>query len=121
MQPHKAILIATTLCLVAGCTYPYGKQNYKTLRMERLELGMTQEEVETALGRGPSAVIGSVKDNGHIIAVHHYVQAYFNWYGGPDHIQYEYYLYYLDGELVQWGRPGDWQAEADKIIEVRFR
>lgn len=32
-----------------------------------------------------------------------------------------YYLYFYNGELIQWGRPQDWQKEADRIYEVRFR
>jgi hypothetical protein len=32
-----------------------------------------------------------------------------------------YWLFFHDGSLVQWGEAGDWQEEADRIYEVRFR
>lgn len=107
--------------LTAGCTYPYGKENYASLPMENLSLDLSKDEVRKVLGRGPSAVIGARREGEHVIEVWHYWKAYFNWMGGPDHIEEEYYLYFFDGVLVQWGRPGDWEEEADRIIEVRLR
>lgn len=107
--------------LLLACSYPYGRENYKKVNTEKLELGMTKEQVKKALGRGPSSAVGSKYHKGHKVEVYHYIQAYFNWYGGEDHIQYEYYLYFYDDELVQWGRPGDWEKEADEIIELRVR
>ena len=32
-----------------------------------------------------------------------------------------YWLYFVNDELDQWGRPGDWEEKADDIIEVRYR
>ena len=29
--------------------------------------------------------------------------------------------HFLDGKLQQWGRPGDWEREADRIYEIRIR
>jgi hypothetical protein len=38
------------------------------------------------------------------------------------HGRYTYYwLYFHDNKLVQWGEAGDWQKEADRIYEMRFR
>jgi hypothetical protein len=31
-----------------------------------------------------------------------------------------YWLYFVNGRLVQWGEAGDWRREADRIYEVRF-
>ena len=109
------------IILLLGCAYPYGRMNYEPLPMENLSLGMSKIQVKEALGRPPSSVIGSRFEGDHLVEVWHYMQAYFNWYGGADHIQYQYYLYFLDDKLVQWGRPGDWESEADRILEVRFR
>lgn len=33
----------------------------------------------------------------------------------------DYWLYFHDGKLVQWGQAGDWRKEADRIYEYRFR
>ena len=32
-----------------------------------------------------------------------------------------YWLYFADEKLAQWGQAGDWESEADKIYEIRFR
>ena len=35
--------------------------------------------------------------------------------------QRDYWLYFYDGKLVQWGQAGDWRREADRIYEFRFQ
>jgi len=32
----------------------------------------------------------------------------------------DYWLYFVNGRLVQWGEAGDWRREVDRIYEVRF-
>ena len=32
----------------------------------------------------------------------------------------DYWFYFYDGKLVQWGQAGDWRREADRIYEFRF-
>lgn len=32
----------------------------------------------------------------------------------------DYWMYFLDGQLVQWGQAGDWESEKRSIYEVRF-
>ena len=32
-----------------------------------------------------------------------------------------FWLFFHDNKLVQWGKAGDWQKQADTIYEVRFR
>ena len=32
----------------------------------------------------------------------------------------DYWLYFLDDDLVQWGEAGDWSREPDRIYEFRF-
>ena len=31
-----------------------------------------------------------------------------------------YWLYMVDGKLVQWGRAGDWITEAERIKDIQF-
>ena len=31
------------------------------------------------------------------------------------------WLYFYNGMLVQWGSPGDWPSDPDKIVELRHR
>ena len=33
----------------------------------------------------------------------------------------DFWLYFHDGKLVQWGQAGDWRKEADRIYDYRFR
>lgn len=32
----------------------------------------------------------------------------------------DFWLYFHDGKLIQWGQAGDWRREADRIYEFRF-
>ncbi len=31
-----------------------------------------------------------------------------------------YWLYFIDDELVQWGEAGDWTQEAERIYDIKF-
>lgn len=115
------VLIASTL--VSGCTFlhqdfdKYGK-NYKKIPLHLLTIGDTKQKVQENLG-APINVIGSKKFGDDIIEV----WSYEKWHAsfGRDNLEQEYWLYFLNGELAQWGRPGDWHQEADKIYELRVR
>lgn len=82
--------MAAVLICMLSCTYPYGRQNYKDLRIEKIQLGMTKNQVRKTLGRGPSSVAGSKREGEHLVEVWYYLKAYFNWVGSEDHIQNEY-------------------------------
>jgi hypothetical protein len=119
----------TTLCVIAvfailcsGCWYyNYPKSQYREINMSKISLGMTEEEVREVLG-DPADVIGSrYYDEGHVIRVLQYLEAEFSYTSDHDRLKKDYYLYFLDGKLVQWGRPGDWEKEADQIYELRIR
>lgn len=114
-------LIVTAL--VSGCTFihqdfdKYGK-NYEKIPLHLLTIGDTKEKVQETLGE-PINVIGSKKfENGFVE-----VWSYEKWHAsfGRDRLEQEYWLYFLNGKLAQWGRPGDWQQEADQIYELRVR
>jgi len=89
--------------------------------MSKVTVGMSEEEVRNILGE-PADVIGSrFYEENHIIKVLQYLEAEFSYWGTHDRLKKNYYLYFLDNKLVQWGRPGDWQREADQIYELRIR
>jgi len=82
---------------------------------------MSESEVRQTIGE-PADVIGSrVYKKEHIIKVLEYMEAEFNYGGTRDRLKKDYYLYFLDDKLVQWGRPADWQKEADQIMEIRIK
>jgi len=103
-----------------SCGYPYGRSNHKKLEVEKLKPGLTTEQVMKALGRGPYAVIGSKYYYGHELEVQHFVQTRSGLLGESNQIEQEYYLYFWDDSLAQWGKPGNWEKEADKIIKLKL-
>lgn len=109
--------------LLSGCTFmgqdfdKYGK-DYEKIPLHLLTIGDTKQEVQKTLGE-PVNVIGSKRFEKGLVEVWSYEQ----WHAavGPDYLEQEYWLYFLNGKLDQWGRPGDWQREADRIYELRVR
>jgi len=127
MKIYKiAWIIISLAVLYWGCEgilyyYTYPKSQYRELNMSKISLGMSEKEVQKILGE-PADVIGSrYYEEKHIIKVLQYMEAEFSYSGSEDRLKKDYYLYFLDDELVQWGRPGDWEKEADKIYEIRIR
>lgn len=113
--------LVVLVSFVAGCSWTYPRSQYRSLEMSRVAIGQTETEVRAILG-DPADVIGSrLYEGGHVIRVLQYLEAAFSWAGTVDDLKKNYYLYFLNGKLVQWGRPGDWQREADQIYELRLR
>lgn len=100
------LLFSLTSCL------PSGK-----IRLEDLTIGMSKEQVKFQLHRGPDNVIGSKRYSNGVIEVWQYSK----YDALTNGLKERYWLYFLDNNLQQWGRPGDWQKEADQIYEVRVR
>ena len=90
----------------------------KEIRLDTLSIGETQEAVKAKLGK-PVNVIGSKQFPDGVGEVWEYER----WHAqfGFDRVEETYWLYFLNDELAQWGRPGDWSKEADRIYELRVR
>lgn len=78
---------------------------------------MTKQQVIYNLGKKPDNLIGSKAYPDGVIEVLQYTRTDV-WYG---QVQERYWLYFLNDQLKQWGRPGDWQREADHIYEIRVK
>lgn len=123
---YFALLAVTSIVILLGCEgvlyyYTYPKSQYRPLNLSNISLEMSEQEVRKLLGE-PADVIGSrYYEEKHVIKVLQYMEAEFNYGTEPDRLKKNYYFYFLDDKLVQWGRPGDWAKEADKIIELRIR
>lgn len=108
---------------MCGCAFMvkdfanYGK-NYDKIKLHLLTIGDDKEQVISKIGE-PVQVIGSKKFEKGVIEV----WSYEKWIAqmNNDRIDKEYWLYFLDEKLEQWGRPGDWSKEADRIYEIRHR
>jgi hypothetical protein len=117
------LFLVVPYLLLSNCTPmyqdfdKYGK-NYRQIPLNLLSIGDPKEKVAEKLGP-PVNVIGSKKFRGGIVEV----WAYEKWHAGLgfDRKEEEYWLYFLNNRLEQWGRPGDWEKEADRIYEIRYR
>ncbi len=119
----KIILILLVVMTVGSCTFMhqdfanYGK-NYAKIKLHLLTVGDSKQQVISKIGV-PVNVIGSKRfEEGNVD-----VWSYERWHArmGSDQKEEEYWLYFLNNELEQWGRPGDWSQEADKVYEIRYR
>ena len=119
----QSLILVSLLLFLSGCTFmhqdfdKYGK-NYEKVPLHLLTLGDTKEQVVKTMDQ-PVNVIGSKKFEKGIVEV----WAYEKWHAafGADDLEEEYWLYFLNGKLEQWGRAGDWSKEADRIYEIRYR
>ena len=105
----KALLIIGTLVFLLSCAVGIRKMN-------DLSLGMSKEQVQTAVGNN-YIIRGAV--------VNKYNQSVEVW-------EYDvrkrrslteserYWLYMVDGKLVQWSRAGNWADEAARITNTQF-
>lgn len=117
------VLLITVGISCVGCTFlnqdfdKYGK-NFKKIPLQLLSIGDSKNNVQERLGE-PINVIGSNRYEKGVVEV----WAYEKWHAslGTDYLEQVYWLYFLDDELAQWGRPGDWRREADRIYELRVR
>ncbi|WP_139367137.1 hypothetical protein [Sediminibacterium ginsengisoli] len=105
----KGIFLVTVVLFFMSCA------PYKAIDLTRVSLGMSKEEVYTALKKKPDNVIGSTQYGNDVLEVMQYTR----YDAGTMQIAERYYLYFLNGKLKQWGRPGDWRKEADRIYEYR--
>lgn len=112
----KTLKLLLLLLIVASC----GSKKSMALHPERLSVGMTKYEVIHAMGEHiPMKLIGSkVYPTVTIEVGQYYDKKLMMGYGVVEEI---YYLYFLNNKLIQWGRPQDWQREADRIYEIRLR
>jgi hypothetical protein len=90
--------------------------------LSRVSLDMTKPDVTDKIGE-PDAVRGSIRNKyGQVVEVWEYrLYQYSGAIEGLSPYYDLYWLYFVDGKLVQWGKAGDWQKEADRIYEMRFR
>jgi hypothetical protein len=112
----KVVLGIAILILASGCVYRM------TGTLERLHLQMTKTEVKEAIGN-PVSFRGSILNKyGQTIEVWEYRFAK-PLSSGPVIAAKptDYWLYFCDDRLIQWGEAGDWRREADRIYEIRFR
>lgn len=128
-----ALGILILLLLQVGCVK-------STNSLRQISLGIDKQQVEERLGE-PSVARGAILNKyGQTIEVWEYVLALPSDDSAGDVVaksiltvgtlgmaagtfktkRENYWLYFNNGQLVQWGKAGDWKKEADRIYEIRF-
>lgn len=134
----KILAVIGCLCvsLLTGCS----SDSVPSQRLETISIGMTRQEVVKRLGQ-PRVVRGSIQNKfGQVVEVYEYrfTMPVDDGRGMKvskrvftvatvglgalvlDGESREYWLYFHDGKLVQWGEAGDWSHEADRIYQFKF-
>lgn len=89
----------------------------KNINLSDISLGMTKKEVIERMKKKPDNLIGAKKYPEGTLEVLQFTK-----YDALYHFVIErYWLYFWNDKLSQWGRPGDWKKEADRIYEFRER
>ena len=111
-----ALLVVFLGSMLSGCSTTQQA-------LSRISLDMNKTEVIKELG-DPQVVRGSIRNKyGQVIEVWEYRLMKHRGMirsialSGYD----DYWLYFADGKLSQWGQAGDWARDADRIYEIRFR
>jgi hypothetical protein len=91
-----------------------------TGKLSNLKLEMTKPEVRSSIGK-PTVVRGAMR-NKYDEAIEVWEYRLFKtdddaFFDRPTY----YWLYFCNDTLVQWGEAGDWEKEADRIYDLRFR
>jgi hypothetical protein len=108
--------------------------------LRQVSIGMTKSEIVAAMGE-PTVARGGVRNRyGQVIEVWEYTLAlpsqdtagqivgksvftFFTLGIGAKEFTTEkknYWLYFYDSKLVQWGEAGDWRTEPERIYEFNF-
>jgi hypothetical protein len=131
---RSTVLILLFSVFMAGCATD-------SSQMSEISLGMTKQEVRDRLG-SPTVARGALTNKyGQTVEVLEYTLAMpsdetVGTVVGKSALtvltlgmgaamfqgqRRDFWLYFHDGKLVQWGQAGDWRKEADRIYEYRFR
>ena len=111
MKNRVVFLLLPFLVLICACA--------STGELQKLRLDMTKNEVLNQMGK-PDIARGAIRNKySQVIEVWQYKLTTQPLWGAWE--TNDYWLYFCDGTLVQWGEAGDWNREADRIYEVRFR
>ena len=118
----KSLLAGVSVAMLVGCAST--SINEQNKQLSKVELGMTKEQVLTIMPRGvPRGA--KLYPNGSV-SVLEYVAGN---YSPFDHhanqwtgmVNQTMWLYFYNGKLIQWGKPGDWPVNPDAIFEIRNR
>lgn len=105
MKSLPFFVIALCIGFVVGCSTPAKK-------VKDLSLGMTPEDVLDAIDKPYTVRAAKVYEDGQSTEVWEYRSRF-----GFDVT--DYWLYFENGRLVQWGQPGDFTGNKSLIQEYK--
>jgi hypothetical protein len=107
VKPTILVLTVLAALLVAGCKTP--AKHVKDLR-----LGMTPEEVEDVMGKPYTIRAAKVFEDGQTQSIWEYLARFAI---NPK----DYWLYFENGKLVQWGEPGDFAGKVGLVPVEEYK
>jgi len=119
----KRTLAVLFIIFFSACStyyYQYDKSLYRDIPLHMVSVGMSKNAVFEKIGK-PYNVIGSKKYKEGIVEVWEYRKYEMSKTKTYDPLLEQYRLSFWNLQLEQWGRPGDWEKEADRIWEIRVR
>ena len=138
MPMNKLYLLLSLLLIfiVSSCASTLPKSS----QLRQVTLGMTKDEIIGALGE-PAVARGSIRNKfNQVIEVWEYTLALPSTDSAGQVVgksaftcitfgmgaatfrpeKKNYWLYFLDNKLVQWGEAGDWRKEPERIYDFNF-
>ena len=133
MKKMKYAFLFLFVMSIIGCGI-YQPLRKSSTKLSYLKIGMTKNEVQQNIGN-PDEVRGSVTNvDGDIVTVWEYAfyskgssaanlgigifSGTLSWWV-PIVGKNFYWLYFVEEDLAQWGRAGDWQPDIIKEIRIR--
>lgn len=110
------LFLAGVVCagLMAGCSTP-------SSHVHRLRLNMTPEEVLKAMGRPFTVRAAKTYEGGEVAEVWEYMPPLFSMALIMDRYDKNYWLFFENGQLVQWGEPGDYSGTDSVTGEMAIK
>ncbi|MBU0677875.1 MAG: hypothetical protein KJ626_07130 [Verrucomicrobia bacterium] len=102
MTAYRAAILVFFACLLGGCMTP-------DRHISDLRLGMNPDEVRYEMGDPHAVRASKIYDNEEWVEVWEYIPPIFSLAAITDKYDKEYWVIFLNGKVVQWGEPGDFE------------
>ncbi|MGJ1432176.1 hypothetical protein ACR79M_11415 [Sphingobacterium spiritivorum] len=113
----RVVLILLTIFILGSCKMISGRSGPD---FTKIHVGMVKEDVIKQIGK-PGAIVSSKKYNDGVLEVHEY----YTWQPevviDSTTIYREYWLFYFNNELQEWGTKKSYSPEDYDIYYRRFR
>lgn len=99
-------VICVGLAAMVGCKTPAD-------HIKNIRLGMTSDEVRDEMGDPYTIRACKVYENGETAEVWEYVAPVFSVAAFTDKYDKNYWVFFENGKVVQWGEPGDFSGSSE--------